>query len=128
MHQELEVMKRQRAKITSIMLNLTDLEDNQVQSQINEITQQQEIAMVKQEISEYSVGVKFLIGKIGAKQLHELHPTTKRAEYVNRLRKEIMAMVFPEVEPLVRIFEVHPVVIWLENDLVTVEYLIPFCV
>lgn len=49
--------------------------------------------------------------------------TAELAEYVNQLHKEVTS-ILPDVEPLAWVFEIHPVVDWFENDLVTLQYLI----
>lgn len=56
-------MNRQQAKIASHIFNLIDLKYNQVEGQINEIVQQQAVRY-RNEIFEYSVGVKSLTWEI----------------------------------------------------------------
>lgn len=60
-------MKQEASKTDSIMLNITELKYNQLEVQINEINElisQQKMSMLKQEIFEFSMGVRFLVGDI----------------------------------------------------------------
>ena len=64
---EIQSLQNQQAKIASLMLNITDLEYHQVEGQINAVLERQEVAMLQQEISEYSMELQSLIAGIWAK-------------------------------------------------------------
>lgn len=63
-------------------------------------------AMSKQEISEFSVGIRTLVGEMAAEhnQLHNVQAMEEVPEYVFRINKEIPETVLPELDIPEQIF------------------------
>lgn len=70
--------------------------------------------MLKWEISELSMGIRILVGEIAVKHhlLRNIRSIKELAEYVFRFNKEVPGIVLP-------------ITAWLQNDLISTEYLIP---
>lgn len=102
-------MKHQQARIAALTLNITNLEYQQVEGQINRLMGHQRKTMLKQEISEFAMGVKTLIREISPKhnQQCSIRPTRELVEHMGRINTEVLGIMLPELHEPDQIFDAH---------------------
>jgi hypothetical protein len=124
---QIHEIKEKVRKVSSIMLNVTKLECNAVETGLDEIINHQRQILLEGQINDYAAGIQALIIGIEAKHRNiiNIRPLDKLNEYVIAINKKLNAFALPHLADETKIFTFHEIQKSLKEGMVNVCFDVP---
>lgn len=120
-------LKSKVVKVSSLLMNISNVEYETVEQNLNNLIEQQQLLLIEEEINNFAAAIQLLISNTQAKHQNiiNIRPHKELQKVADSLTNQFDAFTLPKLEKPDDLFTINKVSKTITNDLITLTYVIP---